>query len=165
MCSSDLPSGSTAQPLLEGVAQLEAAIATTGRAGLIHLSPSALTRLVHTGSGVVNTTRSGVLQTLLGTTLVPGYGYQTAAGVFNGSTPVPPVAHTPPTGTQEWMFATGPVEIRRSANIEIIPEPTAEALWEAIDRTNNLITYEAVRHYVLSWDACFKAAVKVDRAT
>jgi hypothetical protein len=159
------PHASTAVSAVEGVAALEAAIATTGRAGIIHTTPAAVTKIAATG-GLLSKVNSNppTLQTINGTTVVPGYGYQEVAGVISGSTPVPPAGHTAPTGTQEWMIATGQVEVRRSANIEITPDPTDDALWQTIDRPNNLITYEAIRYYVVDWDACFKAAVLIDRA-
>lgn len=160
------PHASTAVTVIEGIASLEAAIATTGKAGIIHTTPAAITKAASIG-GLISKVNSNppTLQTINGTTIVPGYGYQTVAGVFNGSTPVPPAGHTAPTGTQEWMIATGPVEIRRSPDIEVIPDPTDESVWQAIDRPNNQITYEALRYYVVDWDACFKAAVLIDRAT
>jgi hypothetical protein len=159
------PAANAVQTLIEGVALLEAAIAATGRRGMIHMSPTAFTHLVRSGTGVVSQARQNPaqLQTMLGTILVPGYGYQKAATVFEGSTPVAPVGHPLPTGTQEWMFATGLVQIRRGPEIEITPAP--DQLDQAIDRVNNLLTYEVSRPYVWDWDACFKAAVLVDRAT
>lgn len=163
------PSASTAQTAVEGLAQLEAAIATTGRRGFIHASPSLVTawRSKHLIERVTSTTPSQ-LQTVLGSIVVPGSGYQEVASLMNieagsaATTPVPPVAHTAPTGAQEWAYATaGPIEVRRSNGLDLIPETPAEAL----DRTTNLLTYYAERHYVLNWDACFKAAVKIDRTT
>lgn len=166
--STMFPTASTAQTAVEGLALLEAAIATTGRQGMIHASPSLVTEWMARGGGNLISPDRGnppKLRTQLGTIVVPGYGYQTAAGVFNGSTPIPPAGHAVPTGHQEWAFATGPVEIRRTPDIEMIPEATDDAIWQAMDRVNNLLAYEAARHYVFDWDACFKAAVLIDRAT
>lgn len=163
------PSASTAVGAVEGLAQLEAAIATTGRRGLIHASPSLLTawRSHQLIERITNVTPPQ-LQTINGTIVISGTGYQEVSGVFDiesgsaATTPVPPPGHTAPTGTQEWAFATvGAIEVRRSSGVDLIPEDVAMAL----DRTTNLLTYYAERHYVLNWDACFKAAVKIDRAT
>jgi hypothetical protein len=163
------PSASTAVGVVEGLAQLEAAIATTGRRGLIHVSPAMATamrkwQLIER----VTSTTPPQLQTIVGSIVIPGTGYQEVSGVLNiepgsaATTPIPPVGHTLPTGTQEWAFATaGPIEVRRSNGLDLIPNDVAQAL----DRVNDTLTYYAERHYVLNWDACFKAAVKIDRAT
>lgn len=164
--STIFPNGDTAVSVIDGVMLLEAAIATTGRQGMIHLTPAALTKLVHAGTSVQSVNRGGgaVLQTILGTILVPGGGYQTAAGIFNGSTPVPPETHPAPTGTQEWMFATTGVEVRPGTRVTV-PEATEAALSQALDRGQNLLAYEVYQPYLVTWDACFKAAVLIDRAT
>lgn len=158
------PTANVAQTAIEGLARLEAEIAKTGRRGFIHAAPSLVTywasrQLVHKENGTPPT-----LQTMLGTTIVPGYGYETAAGPTAGGGVIPE-GRVAATGTQEWAFATGPIEIRRTADIEITPDATEAALAQAIDRANNLIAYEASRNYIFDWDACFKAAVLIDRAT
>lgn len=159
------PHADVAQTAVEGLAALEGSIAQTGRAGIIHAAPSLVTYWKNKQLVEKANTTPPTLQTINGTVVVPGYGYESAAGVMNGSTPVPPATHAAPTGTQEWAFATGQIEVRRSPNIEMIPEATDEALWQAVDRANNLLAYEALRYYVVDWDACFKAAVLIDRAT
>jgi hypothetical protein len=160
------PTGNTAQTAVEGLAQLEAAIATSGRQGVIHAAPTLVNRWATLGNVLTRVnTNPPTLQTLNGSIVVPGYGYQQLATIFNASTPVPPAGHTAPTGTQEWAYATGPIEVRRTSDVQLIPDANDEDVWMALDRVNNLLAYEATRGYVYDWDACFKAAVKIDRAT
>lgn len=159
------PEGDTAVGAIEGLANLEAAIASTGRQGFVHCSPALATWWSHHQLLERLSTTPPTLSTRNGTVVIPGYGYQGLSGPWNGSTPVTPAGRTAAAGTQEWAFATGPIEVRRTSDIEMIPDATDDDVWMALDRTNNLLAYEAKRAYVYDWDACFKAAVKIDRTT
>jgi hypothetical protein len=150
------PNGTVATRPNHGLQVLEEQVALTGRLGLIHCSPMLATALL--GSGFVIKDRTGVIRTINGIVVIPDFGYA------EGATPA---AAPAPTATQEWAFATGPIDIRRS---EIFTSP--DTLTEALDRgvanaaTNNrpnTVTYRAERYYVTSCDLSLQAAVLIDR--
>jgi hypothetical protein len=145
------PWGNTATTVANGFAVLENAIAASGRAGLIHASPATVTAAAVDHVVDVDP-KSGVLRTMNGTVVIAGSGY--AQGH-------PPLGvHPNATATQEWIYASGPVDIRRS-EIFMIPENVSEAM----DRAQNLVTYRAERYYVVDWDTVVQSAVLVDRCT
>jgi hypothetical protein len=133
--------------LREGLALLEDAIAQTNRAGVIHMSArlAAAYSTIGGGAGVLIPER-GKLYTLLGTLVIPGSGYP-------GTSP-----EGAQTGTEEWAYATGPVEILRSADFIMPPN-----LAEAIDRSQNEIEYRAERYYIPYWDTALLAGAEIDR--
>lgn len=150
------PNGDIATRPNHGLQVLEQAIAETGSLGVIHCSPMLATALLGTGFVIKDVT--GVIRTINGIVVVPDFGY--AAGAT-------PPTHAAPGPTEEWAFATGPVDIRRS---EIFTTPATLA--EALDRgtpdsaTNgrpNQITYRAERYYAVDWDTALQAAVLIDR--
>lgn len=72
------------------------------------------------------------------------------------------VGATPTGGLSDgtsWIFATGPIEVRRS-EIEIVPGSVKEAM----DRQQNDITVRAERYYLVDWDTVLQDAVLVNRA-
>lgn len=148
--SGTFPAASTAQTVVEGFALLEAEIAGTGRAGMIHVSPAVA--LAASYRHILIEDRGGKLRTINGTTVVPGAGYQDST--------VHPAGKSAATGTQEWIYATGPVDVRRGETF-IVPGE----LSQAIDREVNVVTYLVERAYVVDWDTVLQSAVKVDRLT
>ncbi len=135
--------------IVNGLALLEGEIAKSGRLGLIHLSPMAATMLGQ--YYLVNyDSKTGVLRTTNGSVVIPGTGYVT------GATPSGHAA--PAAGDQEWMYASGPIDIRRT---EIFTTP--DQVFQALDRVTNTITYRAERHYLVDFDQTVQAAVLVDR--
>lgn len=148
----DFLNGSAVTSLVNAIALLENAIAATGRAGWIHMSPGAA--LVASGRHILWRDDRGpggqpVLRTVNGTIVIPGYGYVGESQ---------PDGKAAPTGTQEWIYATGPVEVRRS-ELVLLPGTVAQAL----DRDTNTIVYRVERYYVLDWDVQLQAAVLADR--
>lgn len=141
------PNGSTVTSALNGVALLEKEIAASGRLGLIHVPPQVLMMLASKGFGFDNA--SGVWRTPNGNVIVPDAGYANS---------VAPTGHTAASGTQDWIYATGPIEVRRS-EVFMIPEEN----FQAIDRSTNQIVYRAERNYLVIWDQQVQAAVRVDR--
>lgn len=133
--------------LRQGLSLLEDAIAETYRAGVIHMTAGLAAAYSTLGTGALIVER-GKLYTQLGTLVIPDYGYTGAA----------PEGETPATGTIEWAYATGPVEILRSESMIMPPN-----IWEAIDREQNEITYRAERYYIAYWDTALQAAVEIDR--
>lgn len=130
-----------------GIALLEQAIGETGAQGVIHLSPQ-LAVSANFGNLAVDN-RSGVLRTINGTPVIPDFGYAVAHAPTGGSAA---------TGTQEWIYATGPIDLRRSEVI-VLPDDISEAL----DRETNIVTIRAERFYLIDWDTQLQAAVLVDR--
>lgn len=138
---------SAATSIKNGIALLEQAIADAGGNGVIHMRPGVFSQMTYEGPREVFVDR-GVARTQLGTVVVPGVGY-------TGSAP----DGTPPATTVEWLYATGPVEVRRS---EIVPLPAS--MTEATDRQQNTTTFRAERYVLVDFDQRIHAAVKVDRS-
>ncbi len=133
---------------IRGIALLERAIADTGRFGMIHISPELAWTLTAVGSrDIFEADRDGKLYTVNGTQLVVDAGYDGSA----------PEGQSPSSGSVEWAYATGPVELIRDAPI-IVPTEIREAL----DRDTNTITYRAERYAIPYWDTALQAAVEID---
>lgn len=125
-----------------GLAHLEDAIGQTGRQGMIHLTPAVAARLEQF------TEPDAPLYTTSGTPVAIGSGYI-------GTDPTLLAAPGP---TSDWIFATGPVEVRIEDDITLIPEGVAEA----VDRSINDVVYRAEKVAVVSWDTALQAGVLVD---
>lgn len=141
------PAGNTALDVVEGFAYLEQEIADSGRAGVLHISPAVAIRA--SSVNLLHEDRAGLLRTINGTLVVVGDGY-----VGHSS---PDGGHTAASATQQWVYATGPVEARRS-EITQLPGSLAEAL----DRETNTVTYRVERYYVVTWDTVVQSAVRID---
>lgn len=157
------PNGDVVTNPVDGLAMMEEEIAKSGRQGIIHCSPGLATSLVGRGFSLDN--KSGVIRTVNGIVVVPDFGY-----VF-GATPKAsdayPDGHAEPTGTEEWMYASGPVDIRRS-DAFTNPDTYAEALDKGTPNSAttgrpNTVTYRAERYYLIDWDTEVQSAVLVDR--
>jgi hypothetical protein len=149
------PWGDVATSIVNGFARLEGEIAKSGKAGMIHCSPIAAT-FAQANRLVIPDDRNNVLRTINGTIVVNGAGY--AAGATKpGVTVAHPSAHTSASGTEEWIYATGLVEVRRS---DIVQVP--DLFYQALDRSTNTVTYRAERYYLVDWDGEVQAAVLVD---
>lgn len=142
------PNGTTATSLKNAVALLEQAIADAGGDGVIHMRSGAFAQTTWESNHTPWTINQGVARTSLGTPVVPGVGYA-------GSAP----DGTAPATTIEWIYATGPVELRRS-EIFILPGSVSQAT----DRAQNTTTFRAERHVLVTWDQRIHAAVKIDRS-
>lgn len=149
------PNGDVATRPNHGLQVLEQAIAATGRLGIIHCSVMLATALL--GTGYVVKDNTGVIRTINGNVVIPDAGYSVDQ--------VGPPGHAVPGATEEWAFATGPVDIRRS-EIFTTPDTLAEALDRGLGATGgrtNSITYWAERYYVVDWDTALQAGVLIDR--
>lgn len=144
----ELNGGAATDPV-EGLALLEESIGGTKKGGIIHAAPATVTYWSYYRV-IQEPTRQGVLYTLSGTPVVCGYGY---IGAF-------PDGGSALSATEDWAFATGPVKIWREPNITIYPGTYREAL----NRSNNKLTYRAERPYLVAWDGSLQAGVLVDRA-
>lgn len=150
----DFPNGTVATRPNHALQILEEQIALTGELGLIHCSPMLATALL--GQGFVISDKTGVIRTINGIVVIPGFGY------VGNSTPEGAPA---PNATEEWAYASGPVDVRRS-EIFTTPDTLTQALDRSLGATNNrpnTFTYRAERYSVSVWDTNLQAAVLVDR--
>ena len=150
------PNGNAATTSTEALALLEGEIAKSGKRGVIHVSPMMATVLM---SRFLAIDVDGVIRTRLGTVILPDAGY------VYGSTPF---GHAAPGARQEWMYATGPIEVRRSA-VFTVPGDVSQALDRgtggAGDAGPNSITYRAEQFIVVDWDQQLQSAVLADRCS
>ncbi len=137
-----LNSGTAVTPRI-GVSFLEQAIGDSCRLGMIHLTPAVIA-----GLPAPFTDEQGSLMTANGTPVVSGMGYQ---GV---DTPY----LTTPSAKQDWIFATGPVQVYLGPLI-------FTDIKETLDRSDNTVTFRAERYVVALWDTAVQAAVLVDWST
>lgn len=150
----EILNGGTAVAPTEALALLEEEIATVG-AGMIHAAPATATYWFCNGC---LTARAPRLFTGLGTPVVVGAGY---IGVR------PDAAQGTPAAGNEWAFASGPVQVYRTPEVEVMPASYAQSL----DRTSNDVAFIAERDYLISWigrqdssdDNHIQAGVLVDR--
>ncbi len=147
------PNGDVVTSPQAALALLEAEIAKSGQFGLVHMSPQMATVLAN--YHVIDAVGK-VLRTKVGTVVIPDAGY------VNGTTPK---GHAPAAGTEEWMFATGTIEVRRSARFT-----TPDDISQALDRGSgatagmpNSITYRVEEYALVTWDTDVQAAVLADR--
>jgi hypothetical protein len=148
--------GGTATRPNHALQLLEESIALTGRLGVIHCTPMLATALL--GQGFVIKDVTGVIRTINGIVVVPDFGY---VGVSQ------PEGSPAPGSTEEYAYATGPVDMRRSA-VFTTPDDVSQALDRgtpnaASNGRPNTITYRAERYYVTDWDTALQVTVLVDR--
>ena len=136
------PSGGAVKPKY-GLALLEKALGDCGAGikGTIHM-----TRDIASVLGLKD--KNGVLRTALGNTVIAGTGY--AGTGPNGQ---------PPTGTETWMYATGPVSVRLGPIVA-----TPDQRRQSVNTSNNTVSVYAARSAAVSWDSCCLYAVRVDLA-
>lgn len=137
--------GGTAVSPRVGLSFLENAIGATGRQGVVHLTPAVASALQ---ANLLISSRDPVLITASGNRVVIGDGYI-------GTDPV--LGATPGVG-EDWIFATGPVEVR-------IGPLVFNDLAETLERSTNDVTFRAERHVLATWDTAAQAGVLVDWTT
>jgi hypothetical protein len=140
---------------------LDNAIGLTGKLGLIHCSPGMADALRDRFS---IDDRGGVLRTINGNVVIPDAGYTRPFGDPEVGTPH---GHTAAIGTQEWVYATGPIDIRLS-EMFVMPEDVSQALDRgtpdsATTGRSNSITYRAERYSLAVFDTELQVAVLADR--
>lgn len=121
---------------VEGLARLEEALGECyGSEGVIHVPPSVNTHLVR--NSVVQ--RDGLrLRSPSNHLIAVGAGYPGTS----------PAGAEPATGVR-WIYATGAVQVRRSA-IEV----KASLAREIVNRQKNDVVLVAERTYVITWECC-----------
>jgi hypothetical protein len=131
-----------------GFKLLEDAIAQTGVQGMIHTTPGGVI-IAQSGGGTIKPSGSGPnakLATIMDTPVVAGGGYAGAR----------PSGGAAAGNTSAWVFATGPVQLRRD---EILVPSTS--IVEAMDAAQNDITVYVERMYLYSWDTALNVAVLI----
>lgn len=125
-----------------GLSTLENAIGATGRQGMIHLTPAVAAQVA---DDLIN--ENGVLRTFSGNTVVIGGGY----------IGTDPVAEASPDASHDWIFATGPVQVRLS---ELLTGP--EETSGLVDHETNEVIYRAEKLANVAWDGVLQVGVLVD---
>jgi hypothetical protein len=130
-----------------GMKLLEDAIGQTAQLGMIHTTPGGVV-LLSAGGGTVSASGGAnpKLSTINGTPVVSGAGYDGA--VPNGGSAAG--------NTSAWVFATGPVQIRRT---EIVTPH--QSVVEAMDRALNDLNVYVEREYLTTWDTALNVAVLI----
>lgn len=134
-------SGGVVSPAV-GKSYLDNAIGQfTGRMGMIHATPAVVDRWGEDIGEAID----GGLFTTAGTPVISGSGYI-------GSDPV-----NQPSGsdTIDWVYATGPVEVRILEGSEINED-------ESIDRSDNSVVYRAERYALVEWDTALQVGIRID---
>jgi hypothetical protein len=121
---------------------LENEIGKTGRKGMIHATPAVIAAWQK-----IRLAGEDPLQTANGTPVVSGDGYIA----------VDPDDEAAPGTGEDYIYATGPVEVRLGP--VVITE-----LSESLDRSDNTVTFRAERYVLATWDTALQAGVLVDWA-
>jgi hypothetical protein len=134
--------GGTAVSPRVGFQFLEEAIGSTGRQGIIHATPAVIG-----GVPSLSFPEDG-MRTNNGTRVVSGDGYQGVDTPFLAA----------PSAKQDWIFATGPVQVRLGPLEITSPRDTLE-------RDTNDLVFRAERYVLAVWDTALQSAVLVDWST
>lgn len=127
-----------------GLSYLENAIGATGRRGIIHLTPAVAAAL---DLDLSNNNAGGPLMTLSGNLISIGGGY----------IGTDPASEASPDSSHDWIFATGPIQVRLS---EILSGP--EEIGGMVDSETNEVIYRAEKLANVSWDTELQVGVLVD---
>lgn len=136
--------GSAVSPTV-GLSYLENAIGATGRQGVIHLTPAVASAVANLLCFEEQPDGSKWVYSASGNRVVIGDGY----------IGTDPVLGTSPGAGEDWIFATGPVEVR-------IGPLVFNDLAETLERSTNDVTFRAERHILAEWDTALQAGVRVD---
>lgn len=155
--NAEILNSGAATSAINALALLEGAIARSGKLGLVHMSPVVATTL---RERLAIDVRDGVLKTINGNVVIPDAGYVWGAT---------PPGQADATADQEWIYATGPIDVRRSATPEVVPGSAKEALDRgtggASNDRPNTYTYRVERYYLATFDGEVHAAVLADRCS
>ena len=132
----------------EGLALLSDAIGGTFRRGMIHATPATVIAWSFFGEAIQQV--GGRLISAGGNDVIQGDGYIGATPDGEGT----------PASDQAWAYATGPVQVRREPDIRIYPD----FLYQALDRSENIVTYRAERDALVDWDTQLQVGVLIDRS-
>lgn len=139
-----LASGAAVAPRV-GLSYLSNAIAATGRQGMIHATPAVVDAW---GFNELREDDDGTLYTASGIPVASGTGYVGAHPTGSGGL-------AGPGPTTDWVFGTGPVQVR----IEDAPRTSVE---ESVDRSDNTVVVRAERYVLAEWDKALQVGVLID---
>lgn len=138
-----------------GLGYLENAGASrTGREFMIHATPAVVaawgfgSELLNDNSDINEETPEAGIRTRNGTPVVSGSGYIGVHPLGGGGLPGPD-------DTKDWVFATGPLEVR-------IGDGPRVTIGESLDRSINLVTVYPERFVVYDWDTALQVGVLID---
>lgn len=138
--------------VVEALGCLEQGLSTCGqgRRGMIHVTPQALVALK--AAFAVDLVGSQVL-TPLGNIVVADAGY-------DGSGP----GGKPADSSTQWAYATSMLDVVLEPSPMLVPGDIeqAQALAQALDRSDNTITVYAFKMALYRWDRCCHIAVEID---
>lgn len=137
-----IPLGGGAVSPHVGLSWLENAIGGTGRQGIVHLTPAVASALQ---ANLLISSRDPIIVTASGNRVVIGDGYIATD----------PDDEAAPSDGEDWIFATGPVEVR-------IGPLVFNDLAETLERSTNDVTFRAERHVLATWDTAAQFGVLVD---
>lgn len=143
----DILAGGVAVAPDVGLSYLEDAIGATGRGGVILTTPAVGAAFNGSGGYGIDV-RSGSL-----TTTANGTPVALDGGLIGCS----PSLHAALGAGEAWAFATGPIQVRRSPEIQIL-----STLSESLDRSDNTVTFRAERDYLVTWDTELQSGVLID---
>ena len=137
-----------AAALVDGLACVEAGIAAYGEGsqGMVHMTAQALTHYVTNGTVVKDGT---TYVTPNGNLVVPDAGYDGSGPDVNGA--------PNPASTSQWIYGTSMVSLRMGV-VEILPGEFAEA----VDRSDNTVTFWAQQIVAAEWDHCVHVAAEIN---
>ncbi len=135
--------GGTAQDPRTALSYLANAIGHTGQMGIVHADPATITAW---GEFYIQASKDSIV-TIDGNPIVRGSGYIGAVPSGQGAL----------ADGASWAFATNMVDIRRSEAFL-----TPERVDQALDRSDNTLTFRVERTYAVDWDTILQAAVLVD---
>lgn len=139
-----LASGAAVSPGI-ALSYLEEAIGSTCRRGMIHSTPAVISALQAFPFGRADDFR---LETANGTPVASEMGIQGVDTPFLSE----------PGEAEDWIFATGPVEVHLGPLV-------MTDISETLDRSDNTVTFRAERYVVAVWDLALQAAILVDWST
>jgi hypothetical protein len=146
-----LAAGAAVAPRI-GLSYLENAIGDlTGRQGMIHSTPGVVAAWGFgaglTEEDVQEEPPPRVLRSPNGTPIISGSGY-IGTDPVNGASPTPG-------GTSDWVFATGPVEVRVGDGPEM-------AIVDVLDRETNTVVVRPEKYVLYDWDTALQVGVLID---
>lgn len=138
----DQLNGGAAVSPLHGLELLEDAIGATDRGGIIHATPATVTAWAQYGNLLAPDSAATLRTVATGTPIVVGDGY---IGVH-------PDGAAAPTARRAWAFATGQVRYLTDPSRNLPPTLLPGEYRQALDRSDNDVTFRAERQYVITFD-------------
>lgn len=127
--------GTTSVPLVQALGELEQAFGDSeGVRGILHASDTAMTQL---RNRQIVVDRNGRLETAIGTPCVVSAGYDGAE----------PGTDTAPAATEEYLYMSAAVNVRRTDVGYIGTTPA-----QIVNKETNLLEVRMVRWYSITWD-------------